>query len=302
MAVGADLGVRPPMARPPRLTYKGAIHHVMARGNRKAKIFADDKDRLKFMELLSAVRDRYRVHWQSFVIMNTHYHAKIHTPEANISEAIQFLNSQYAEWWNHRRRTHGCVFGGRFKAPLIEDGRYAMTVLSYIAANPVAAAYVQHAQDWPWSSHRALAGLEPAPEFLDVDWLRQYFDGGTLRECQKQYQQFVDDEELRTIYLPDQVVFGSDEFRSNVRELIGASMSRIEVPRGFKALARPPLGSLFSGLRHDRELRNSRILRAQVVYGYTQSEIARTLAVHPNTISKITRAIKHQRYFAIHRN
>jgi REP element-mobilizing transposase RayT len=271
----------------------------MSRGNRKGKIFVDDEDRLKFLELLGAVRVRYRVRWQSFVLMNTHYHLKVHTPEGNVSAAIQYLNSQFAEWWNHRRRTTGHVFAGRFKAPLIEDGRYAMTVLSYIALNPVTAHYVKHARDWPWSSHRALAGLEPPPEFLDVGWLRQYFEGGTLRDCQKEYQRFIDDEELRTAHLPDQIVYGSDDFRSNVRQLIGESLSRIDVPRSFRALARPPLETLFTGLRDDLELRNRQMLRAQVVHGYTQAEIGRSLGVHANTVSKITRAIKHQRYFIV---
>jgi putative transposase len=287
------------MPRPPRFTYAGAIHHVMARSNRKTKIFVDDQDCLKFMELLGATRARYGVRWQSFVVMKTHYHAKVQTPEPNISAAMQFLNSQYAEWWNYRRRTNGCVFGGRFKSPLIEDGRYAMTVVSYIAANPVQAAYVKHIHEWPWSSHRALAGLERAPEFLDVDWLRSYFDGRTLRDCQKRYREFVDAEELRTSYRPDQIVVGSDEFRSNMRDLIGATMFQIDVPRSFRALARPPLSALFYDIRTDLESRNRQILRAQVVYGYTQSEIARNLRVHPNTISKITRAIKHQRYILV---
>jgi putative transposase len=272
----------------------------MARGNRKGSIFVDDDDRLKFMELLGAMRDRYEVRPQAFVIMKTHYHLKVQTTEKNISAAIQFLNSQFAEWWNYRRHTTGHVFGERFKAPLIEDGRYAMTVLSYIAVNPVKAAYVKHAREWPWSSHRALAGLEPAPEFLDVEWLRLYFEGQSLRDCQKQYQRFVDEEETRTDYVPDEIVFGSDKFRSNVRDLIGQSMAQIEVPRSFKALARPSLGALFLDLRRDLEMRNRQILRAQVVYGYTQAEIARVLGVHPNTVSKITSALKHQRYFVFH--
>lgn len=287
------------MPRPPRLTYEGAVHHVMARGNRKGKIFIDDEDRLKFLELLGAVRERFRVRWQAFVLMNSHYHLKVETPEGNISAAMQHLNSRFAEWWNLRRRTTGHVFEGRFKAPLIEDGRYAMTVLSYIALNPVTANYVTHAHGWPWSSHRALAGLESAPEFLEVNWLRQFFDGRTLRECQKAYRAFVDEEELRSTYLPGQIVYGSDEFRSNVRNLIGKSLSRIDVPRAFRALARPTLQTLFAGLRADLEMRNRQMLRAQVVHGYTQSEIARALGVHPNTVSKITRAIKHQRYFVV---
>lgn len=287
------------MARRPRLTYPGAIHHVMSRGNRKSKIFCNHDDRLDFLELLSAARERFNVLWRAWVLMNTHYHLEVETPEGNISATMKFINQVFTQRWNRRHRTTGHVFEGRFKSPLIEDGSYARGVLRYIALNPVEANYVQHAAEWPWSSHRATAGLVAPPEFLDLEWLRRDFDGRSLRECQRQYQDFIDHEERHLLDFGDEIVVGSEQYRSNVRELIGATMHGIVVPRSYRALARPPLGVLFGGLRDDLDRRNRMIIRAQVVYGYKQSEIARSLAVHPNTISKITRAIKHQRYFFV---
>ncbi len=271
----------------------------MSRGNRKSKIFLDDRDRLDFLETLSAARERFNVRWQSFTLMNTHYHLKVETPEGNISKAMQFVNGTFTQSWNRRHRTTGHLFEGRFKSPLIENGWYSLNVVRYIALNPVHACYVRHAAEWPWSSHRALAGLVSPPEFLDLRWLRNCFDGSSLRECQRQYQRLIDDEERRVADFGNEFVVGSDEYRSNVRELIGASMYGIDVPRSYRALARPPLRALFSGLRTDLDRRNTMVIRAQVVYGYTQSEIARALGVHSNTISKITRAIKRQRYFLV---
>lgn len=287
------------MARRPRLTYPGAIHHVMSRGNRKSKIFVDDRDRLDFIELLSAARERFNVLWRSFVLMNTHYHLEVETPEGNISKAMRYINGVFTQRWNRRHHTTGHVFEGRFKSPLIEDGHYARSVLRYIALNPVEANYVQHAAEWPWSSHRALAGLVPPPEFLDVGWLRRDFEGSSLRECQRQYQAFVDREEKHLLDFEDGIVLGSEAYRSNVRELIGETMHGIIVPRSYRALARPPLSVLLSGVREDLDRRNRMIIRAQVVYGYLQSEVGKALGVHPNTISKITRAIKHQKYFLV---
>jgi REP element-mobilizing transposase RayT len=271
----------------------------MARGNRKSKIFIDDCDRLEFLELLSAAKERFNVRWQQFDLMNTHYHLKVETPEGNISKAMQFVNKTFTQAWNRRHRTTGHVFEGRFKSPLVEDGWHGRNVISYIALNPVKAKYVQHAAEWPWSSHRALAGLASPPEFLDLDWLRRYFEGPSLRDCQRQYQEFIDAEELRLNDFGDSFVVGSDEYRSNVRELIGASMHRLDVPRSYRALARPPLATLFAGCREDLERRNQMVIRAQVVHGYTQSEIGRALGLHPNTISKITRAIRSQRYYLV---
>jgi len=271
----------------------------MSRGNRKSKIFADDRDRLDFLETLSAARERFNVRWQSFALMNTHYHLKVETPDGNISKLMKFVNGTFTQSWNRRHRTTGHLFEGRFKSPLVENGWYGRSVVRYIALNPVEANYVRHAAEWPWSSHRALAGLVSPPEFLDLDWLRSYFDGASLRECQRQYQRFIDDAELRLTDFGDEFVVGSERYRSNVRELIGATMYRIDVPRSYRALARPPLRALFAGCRDDLERRNLMVIRAQVVWGYTQSEIARALGVHSNTISKITRAIKRQRYFVV---
>lgn len=287
------------MARRPRLTFKGAIHHVMSRGNRKSKIFIDHRDRLDFLELLSAARDRFNVLWRSFVLMNTHYHLEAETPEGNISKVMRHINGVFTQRWNRRHRTCGHVFAGRFKSPLIEDGFYRRNVMRYIALNPVEAGYVQHAAEWPWSSHRALAGLVSPPEFLDLEWLRRDFEGNSLRECQRNYQEFIDREEKNLQEFGNEIVVGSELYRSNVRELIGTTMHGIVVPRSYRALARPQLGKLFCGLGDDLDGRNRMIIRAQVVYGYQQSEIGRALGLHSNTISKITRAIKHQRYFVV---
>jgi REP element-mobilizing transposase RayT len=254
---------------------------------------------LDFLETLSAARERFNVHWQSFVVMDTHYHLKVHTPEGNISDTMKWVNGTFTQSWNRRHRTTGHVFEGRFKSPLIEDGLYGRAVARYIALNPVEAHYVRHAAEWPWSSHRALAGLVSPPEFLDLQWLRQSFDGLSLRECQRDYQRFIDTEERHLMDFDRQLVVGSEKYKSNVRELIGATMHGIVVPRAYRALARPPLATLFAGRRDDLDRRNQMVIRAQVVYGYTQSDIARFLGLHSNTISKITRAIRRQRYYVV---
>lgn len=286
------------MARDPRLTYAGAIHHVMARANDRRKLYVDDDDRFTFIELMRATREKYNIEWHMFSLMTTHFHGKVKTPRPNISAAMQWLISRYAERWNARHRRRGPLMDGRFKAPLIEDGRYAYTVIRYIALNPVVGNYVKHANEWRWASHRALAGLESPPDFLDIDWLRNFFDGPTLGDCRRQYRQFIDKTAGEPIDIVDRVATGSPAFKADVRELLGKKMRAIIVPRHYRALARPPLGKLFANVV-DPESRNEMILRAQVVHGYTQSEIARALALHPNTISKITRRTRQQRIYVL---
>lgn len=288
------------MARRPRLLFKGASYHVMSRGNRKGTIFRGDVDRLNFLERLSQARERYHVRWRSFVIMDTHYHLLAETPHGNLSEVMKFVNGVFTQDWNRRRRTTGHVFEGRFTSILIESGQYMRNVYRYIALNPVDAGYVDAPAAWPWSSHRAIAGLVAPPEFLDLDGLELTFGGATIQDAQRNYHDFIRSGTVISDYCGREFVVGSDRFKSNVRELIGDNLYLVNVPRSYRALARPSLAKLFAGHDNDLEARNRMILRAQVVHGYTQTEIARTLAIHPDTVGAVVRRIRRERYFLVH--
>ena len=273
----------------------------MARANGRRRLFVDDFDRLRFFELLGEAQQRYAVRWRAFMLMTSHYHAEVQTPSANLSEAMRYVNSQFATWWNRRRRTRGHVFGGRFVSKPIEDDRYALTALKYIIWNPVESGYVKHPNDWVWGSHLATAGVAAPPEFLDLSWLKGFFGRPTLAEAQREYLASMNnpltvaesEDYLNTI------VIGSEGFQEAVRKQIGITMHDLIIPRSYRALARPTLGQLFASRMGDLEDRNRTIRRAQVVYGYRQSEIARTLALHPNTVSKIVSGLKKQRFFLV---
>ena len=289
------------MGRPKRVLYKGAIYHVMARANGRRRLFVDDFDRLRFFEVLGEAQQRYAVRWRSVALMTSHYHAAVQTPAANLSSAMRYVNSQFASSWNRRRRTRGHVFGERFVSKPIEDARYAWTALRYITWNPVESGYVTHPDDWVWSSHRAAAGLAVPPEFLDLDWMPAFFGRPTLVDAQLEYRKAMDhpltvDESER--YLAS-VVVGSEGFQEAVRKQIGITMHDRIIPRSYRAVGRPSLGKLFAGRTTDLEDRNLTIRRAQVVYGYRQSEIARSLNLHPNTVSKIMSGLKKQRFFLV---
>lgn len=289
------------MARPPRIVYNGAIYHVMARATPERRLFVDDLDRLRFFELLGQVQQRYCVRWRSFALMTSHYHASAQTTASNLSEAMCYLNGQYASGWNRRRRTRGPVFGERFVSKPIEDHGYAWTALRYITWNPVESGYVKHPDDWVWASHQALAGLAVPPEFLDLDWLQPSFGGRDLAEAQLEYRKAMNHPltvEEATQYFT-QIVVGSHGFQEAVRQQIGVTMFDQIIPRSYRALGRPSLEQLFAGHIDDLEDRNRTILRARVVYGYRQSEIARSLNLHPNTVSKIATGLKKQRFFLV---
>ena len=158
------------MARPLRLQFPGAVHHVLARGHERSRIFADDEDRKRWLDLLAMIvpRERWVVH--AYCLMGNHYHLLIETPDGGISTGVHALNSRYAQWFNRRRRESGHLFEGRFRGILVQRGSHALKLARYIVLNPVRAKAVGSPGQWRWSSYRATAGLAAAPSWLEIDW------------------------------------------------------------------------------------------------------------------------------------
>src|SRR6266481_2567508 len=99
------------VARGIRIEYAGAFYHVMARGNRRGRIFHDDVDRRFFLQTLGEACERtgWRVH--AWVLMRNHYHLMLETPEANLIEGMKWLQNTYTRRFNSRHRLWGRLFG-----------------------------------------------------------------------------------------------------------------------------------------------------------------------------------------------
>ncbi len=131
---------------------KNAIYHIIVKGAEGIDIFTDDVDRNKFLQLLQKMITPYKIQFFSYVLMNTHFHLLLKTEEANLSQAMQFLNSSYAHWFNIRHIRKGHLFQDRYKSHLVLNPLYLYSVASYISLNPVEAGLVDSPEKYPWSS------------------------------------------------------------------------------------------------------------------------------------------------------
>ena len=104
------------MARSIRIEFPVAFYHVMARGNRREAIFADDDDRRFFLKTVGEAcgMTGWRVH--AWVLMNNHYQLLIETPEANLVAGMRWLQNTYTRRYNVRHGLRGRLFGDRDKA------------------------------------------------------------------------------------------------------------------------------------------------------------------------------------------
>ena len=182
------------MARAVRVEFAGAFYHVMARGDRREAIVRDDVDRASFVRTLPEAGERsgFRVH--AFVLMSNHYHLLLETPQANRSRGMGWLQNAFTRRINTRHALWGHLFGGRYKAILVEPGNCFWALLDYIHLNPVRAGVVAEKdglESYVWSSLPHYLGLRASdppgwkPRWVSTsaDAMIRPVDGGSISAC-----------------------------------------------------------------------------------------------------------------------
>jgi putative transposase len=114
----------------------------------------------------------------------------VETVEDNFAKGMRQLNGVYTQHVNRSKGRVGHVFQGRYKAILVQKEAYRLELARYDVLNPVRAAMVARAQDWPWSSSGAMIGEVAAPAWLAVDAMLRAF-GPTRPEARRRYVDFV---------------------------------------------------------------------------------------------------------------
>jgi hypothetical protein len=124
--------------------------------------------------------------------MTNHYHLVLQIGEAGLSDGMRELNGRFAIQSNLINKRINHLFGQRFKAHLIEQDGHLLESCRYTLLNPVRAYAVSEPLHWRSSSMRAMAGLEPAPSWLDVDWILSHF-GASPETARRVFLRFVAD-------------------------------------------------------------------------------------------------------------
>ena len=204
------------MSRPPRIEFAGALHHVMARGDRREEIFRDERDRSKFLDYLAEGAERYGVKMHCYVLMTNHFHLIATTPKGNLSKWIHQLKTAYTVYFNRRHQLVGHLFQGRFKSTVIEAESYLLEVSRYLHLNPVRGMILgqgtpierrERLREYRWSSYRCYAGIEKMKSFLDTESIERVFEsfsGGQWKTSK--YRRWVEEALTGEVHNPFEAV------------------------------------------------------------------------------------------------
>lgn len=281
------------MARPLRIEYAGALYHITARGNARGDIYQDDRDREYFLALLHQACDRHGWLCHAYCLMSNHYHLLVETTQPTLSKGMKYLNGTYTQFFNHRHRRVGHLWQGRFKAILVESDAYLLELARYIVLNPVRARMVRSADEWPWSSYRATAGMvEPHP-CVTVDCVLSGFDGQKKVACER-YIAFVksaDNLPSPWEMLKNQIYLGSDKFVEEAQCRIDPDQSLLDIPKPQKQSPPKPLDYYKGKYRK----RNEAMAHAYRSGHYTLMAVGRYFGVSYATVSRAVKAFESRR-------
>ncbi len=222
------------MARPLRIQYPGALYHVTCRGIERRKIYMDDKDRFKFLALLSESLENYQVLLHSFILMSNHFHLLIQTRKANCSEFMRHFNICYTGWFNWRHDRCGNLYQGRYKAYLVDIESYLLEVSRYLHLNCVRTRRVRSseyrdrwrcAKDYKWSSLAGYVSVRQSISLVNYDLILP------MVGSRRAYRDFMLDGLKHDMVDPfkkvrNGIILGDDDFAEEVKQYLKRASCR----------------------------------------------------------------------------
>jgi putative transposase len=155
---------------------EGVAFHVMNRAVQNVTLFTAARDYECFLRTLSRASGRFGIDLFAFCAMPNHWHLVVrpHGPE-ELPEFMRWVTQTHAQRWRLETRTtgRGAVYQGRYRWVPIQQDRHFLHVCRYVERNPLRAALVARAEQWPWSSaHVSVGGICTGPRLADWPVLR----------------------------------------------------------------------------------------------------------------------------------
>jgi len=179
------------MPRRPRNEGSGAVHHVVFQGNGRCRIVHDRIDAERLWMGFATACERFGWDCIAACLLGTHFHSFVCTELPNLGQGMQRLLGSYGRWFNLRHGREGHLFRSPFWSKRVETAAHVLVGVSYVALNPVRAGLCSHPSHWQWSTHRELAGLEPA-RLVRADVFLSGLGNGDLDRGRAEYVAIVE--------------------------------------------------------------------------------------------------------------
>ncbi len=125
----------------------------MLRGINKQRIFEDDEDYRRFLEILVKYRVECGYSLYGYCMMPNHVHLVLREGKQPLETIMRRIGASFVYWYNAKYTRTGHLFQDRFKSEAIESDAYLLTVIRYVHWNPVKAGLCAAPEAYPYSSY-----------------------------------------------------------------------------------------------------------------------------------------------------
>ncbi len=157
------------MPRAARIILPGIPHHITQRGNNRQRIFIDEWDSTKYLNLIKKYSDLYGLRIHGYCLMPNHVHL-VATPESDdsLSKAVGYSHQVYTRIFNRKYETGGHLWHGRYYSVPLDEGHF-LQALIYVDRNPVRANLATAPWRYNWSSAVAHLGKPDPAGLIDPE-------------------------------------------------------------------------------------------------------------------------------------
>ncbi len=166
------------MPRKSRIDAPGALHHIIARGIVRSKIFRDNTDRNNFLARLGGIIKETDTRCFAWVLIPNHFHLLLRTGNVPIATVMRRLLTGYAVSHNRRHHRNGHLFQNRYKSILCQEDAYLLKLVRYIHLNPIRAKLVKDISalgTYAFSGHSAIMS-KVNRDWQGIEWVLRFFD------------------------------------------------------------------------------------------------------------------------------
>lgn len=274
------------MPRIARTKGEYSTYHIIQRGNERKSIFISDDDKVRFLDTLKKMKEKYNFAIEAYCLMDNHVHLLLNDNGNDISKIVKSINISYVYYFNRVYKRVGHLFQDRFKSEVIEDDKYLLTVSAYIHNNPVKAGMAKSPEEYKWSSFNCFIGREKIrPDMVRVERILSIFSESKRKSMEEYYNyvlkyehvsDIIDVEEDRLLYAKDTEIY-IDSYESAAK-FVEKELSKRE--RGIESLKKDKdlRRELATSLRKNSNLTLKEI--GMLCGGFSQSMICKIL--NPN--------------------
>ena len=181
------------MPRKSRIDAPGALHHIIARGIERSRIFKTDADRDNFLSRLWEILAETKTACYAWALIPNHFHLLLRTSNVSISTVMRRLLTGYALSFNRKHGRYGHLFQNRYKSILCQEDVYLLELVRYIHLNPLRAGLVPDLttlDKYPYSGHSVLMAKGKS-RWQDTDKVLELF-GQKAGSARRKYRAFVE--------------------------------------------------------------------------------------------------------------